>query len=565
MSFEYVLLAPTENRKANFDPDDSNTFNAPEAQQSAQGFSQQGTSAPMQESQICSDDEDPDYEPNEGELQTDSSEEEDGSWKMDDNAIRAEEHTIADILPETDPEKAAEQLHKNGYVLLRFMDEPEVASALDEFKRTLCEDLPEFKPADCTRNTNWEYGCTGFGAVNTASSFHNRFVRALRLRAHVVVAPVLNHYRMLTKHPNAKEVRLQQLFGRMSVRVRSPTSELWHQDNAEKSQYGDGDYRDASRLKPLPDVTFGGWIAFNQGKDPITGESMPQAASLYSNSHGYFVPAKVKNQIKNLGFGRLSYSDMTHLIEDRGSEETGNPTIKTLVLTPSGTIFLMHQTIVHEVRSVKPPEAMFRLYLQFRLTSDDKDLLEFGNPIPPNTITHAQDGDHRAQNLDEVCDLMLVPKLPSNQMPSMYNRKGIDMHSQKPKLLRWFNLYLRNQMRVDENVFVGTGRPKPLPSNMAEDTMIQNGPEPKYYIMRLHAPSLWEIQTGHKYQGMQDLEGIDWRNLFPVYEQFERSIMRPSTNNFELQHTMIQPLLERLSAHTSDMFKQFCVRVLHRI
>ncbi|KAK3263669.1 hypothetical protein CYMTET_27555 [Cymbomonas tetramitiformis] len=494
---------------------------------------------------VRDDDDDPDYVPEDSETLSET--EDAGRWKEDEYGTLAEKHTTPEIKVFEDPSEAAEHLYENGYVLLNFMDEEEISAALEEFQRTLCEDLPEFKPKNCKRNEKWEYGCTGFGAVNTASSFHNRFVRAIRLRAHVVVAKVLDDYRKKNKHPKAEAVRLQQLFGRMSVRVRSPTPELWHQDNAETSQYGDGDYREANISEPLPDVTFGGWIAFNQGKDPVTGESVPQGASLYSNSHGYVVPAKARRQGKNMGFGKLTYEDVTSLIEDRGGRSAGNPTLKTLVRTPPGTIFLMHQTIVHEVRAVKPPEPMFRLYLQFRLTSDDRDLLEFGNKeISPDTVSHAQDGDHRAQNVDDVCENMRVPKLPSNQMPSMYNRKGVDMNAQKPNLLRWFNLYVREEMRVVENVYVNTGLAKPLPSNMDEDSMDQDGPEKKYYVMPLHAPSLSEIRYNPKYSGMQRLD-IQWDDLFPVYDEVERNILKPSVDNFGLQPTVIRRLIENLS------------------
>ncbi|KAK3240462.1 hypothetical protein CYMTET_49706 [Cymbomonas tetramitiformis] len=510
----------------------------------------------QQQNESDSDDSnDSDYNP--ADCEASSKTEKADQWKEDDHAIREEEHTNPEIKIYEDPSEAADHLYNDGYVLLKFMSEDEASAALEEFKRTLCEDLPEFKEKDWKTNTDWEYGCTGFGAVNTASSFHNRMVRALRLRAHVVVAKVLNHYRKKGGHEKANDVRLQQLFGRMSTRVRSPTPELWHQDNAETSQYGNGDYREVEPSEPLPDVTFGGWIAFNQGEHPISKKIIPQAASLYSNSHGYVAPAKRKNRGKNMGFGKMTYEDITHLIEERGHSDAANPTEKTLVPTPPGTIFLMHQTIVHEVRAIKPPEAMFRLYLQFRLTSDDKDLLQFGIEIPPDTVTHAQDGDHRAQNLDEVCDSMRVPKLPSNQMPSMYNRRGIDIHSQKPRLLIWFNLYVRNGMRVDENLKIN-GFPKELPSNMDKDTMEQDGSKTKYHIMPLHAPALLNIRTDPKYLKMQQLN-IKWDDLFPEYEKIERNILKPSIHNFDVKHTAIQPLIEKLSEHTNQKFKEFLI------
>ncbi|KAK3287420.1 hypothetical protein CYMTET_5055 [Cymbomonas tetramitiformis] len=498
---------------------------------------------------VTDEDDDSEYFPTDAESMSETETE---LRNKDYYGVFAEEHTIPEINIFEDPSKAAEYLYENGYALLKFMGEDEVPVALNEFKRTLCEDLPEFKPKNYITNENWEYGCTGFGAVNTASSFHNRFVRAIRLRAHSVVANVLDKYRNLSNHPQTKDVKLQQLFGRMSVRVRSPTSEDWHQDNAETSQYGDGDYREADLSEPLPDVTFGGWIAFNQGEDPktqtTTQKSVPQSASLYSNSHGHVTPTKAKSQGKNMGFGKLTYDDMTSLIEDRGGPRAVNPTLKTLVHTPPGTIFLMHQTIVHEVRAVKPPEPMFRLYLQFRLTSDDKDLLEFGPNIPPDTVSHAQDGDHRAQNVDDVCENMRVPKLPSDQMPSMYNRKGIDIHAQKPRLLTWFNSYVRDEMRVDENLKTD-GSSKELPSNINQDTIHQEGPEKKYYIMPLHAPSLSKIQKDPKYFKMQQLE-LKWDGMFPKYADIEKKILKPSTDNFNLRPEEIEPVIKSLSDHT---------------
>ncbi|KAK3245773.1 hypothetical protein CYMTET_44594 [Cymbomonas tetramitiformis] len=147
-------------------------------------------------------------------------------------------------------------------------------------------------------------------------------------------------------------------------------------------------------------------------------------------------------------------------------------------------------------------------------------------------------------------------------MPSMYNRKGIDMNTQKPKLLRWFNLYVRDGMRILENVYANTGKAEPLPKNMDEDLTKQKDGESKYFIMPMHAPSLKSIENDPEYEGMQSI-GIDWRTLFSDYDEVERRILKPGTSNFEIEQSHVQAVIERLWTATIRDVQALMVRPIN--
>ena len=103
-----------------------------------------------------------------------------------------------------------------------------------EFDSTL-RGLPCFK-RDAT-----SFVLGGFGALGSPGSFHNPFVRKLRLRCLKTVTPYL-------KHLCHEDDRIEMLPDRMLFRPvgTSPTAEMWHRDESPHALPGD--------------QVFGGWI-----------------------------------------------------------------------------------------------------------------------------------------------------------------------------------------------------------------------------------------------------------------------------------------------------------------
>lgn len=409
-------------------------------------------------------------------------------------------------------EEVAQELVREGYAVARLFDHIRTDTMYDHFKRTL-EELPEYK----TRR-DWRYSKTGFGALGTASSFHNRFVRAMRLIAHARVAAVMaevdraddvrasvgpvrsrrrSHFRhrflgYRRRADSEGSRKLHQLFDRMLVRTgdQTPSAEDWHQD---LSVYSDGD------------TVYGGWIAFTDQRARL----VPRTQHLHAAA---------------AGFARRSGAELERLLPHARTVEV-----------PRGCILLMNQSLVHAVLPSKVrADPMCRLSTAWRLTHSDTSLLE----VASRNKNSRQDGTGEAQRLEEVIDEMRVPKIPSNQLPSMYNVRNVDDSRQREGLWAWCEARVQDAVRTHTPTYSDGKTPK-RPESMP--------PEVRFRIPELHAPSLSSLRRLPS-DGF-DRE-IDWERLFPEYADVERRILRPhspsSVSPSEL-HSIADEFLRALS------------------
>lgn len=82
---------------------------------------------------------------------------------------------------------------------------------------------------------------------------------------------------------------------------------------------------------------------------------------------------------------------------------------------------------------------MLRLFVGWRLTLDSEDLLSKSI----KNRNSRQDSDGSAQILSDLLRSQSVPKVPSNQLPSLYNLRTIDYPKQQPGLNAWITKYIK--------------------------------------------------------------------------------------------------------------------------
>mgnify|MGYP001240746973 FL=1 len=231
----------------------------------------------------------------------------------------------------------AEQLKQDGFIVLEpdwMMDPKKRELIRREFLETLAA-MPEFKPGAKT------FVMGGFSALGNPSSFHNPWVRGMRLDAMGEVLGIMEAIRPDDRY------RLEQLFDRMMFRPSgvSATAESWHRDEA--------------ALAHPTDLIFGGWWNLDD-EDQIF--SCVPGTHRGVVGHAGFAPIKDKATIR--GFKDASVQ----------------------VRVPPGSILIFYERIVHEVVSRKASHDMFRLFLGWRLTTTTEPLYPLGDKLKRQAV-----------------------------------------------------------------------------------------------------------------------------------------------------------------------------------
>ena len=404
----------------------------------------------------------------------------------------------------------AQHLIANGYVIVRIIDTDAVSMMKKSFIKML-KSFPEYKITN-----GLQYSKTGFGALATPSSFHHIFVRALRLRAYTLVYSLLKEYDTYELHgvkckdnkwtgfkkAEQKEDKtrlhprhLHEIMDRVMVRNigQSPVKESVHQD-----------------ISPCfeGDTVFGGWIAFTH-----------QKARLVPKSQRTFVA-------DSKGFAKIAGEKQK---EFEGKLET--------ITIPAGCMLVMNQTLIHEVASgVVKNEPILRLFTGWRLTYDTKSLLEKSSKMGAQSRQH---GDGSAQNLEEIMRSMAVPKIPSNQMPSMFNVRNIDDTKQKLKFKQWMDTYIDPKLRTEVHHYSADyGKRDAAKRPLAGSVKMDN-------VVPLFMPPLNVLKKRLTYNPKK------WNRYFPEYNEVEVNILKPhkhdSINMGKLHEHLDKMILDSLN------------------
>lgn len=184
---------------------------------------------------------------------------------------------------------------------------------------------------------NNDYVMGGFNALNNPASFHNQFVRDMRMWAMWSVVPVLRHL------SNGR--KLEQDIDRMLLRPKgqSPSAESFHRDEAARALANDD--------------MFGGW--WNIDADT-------QYFSVVLGTH--------KEVSKHRGFASI-----------KGVQAKEYNKMKVKIAIPPGHIMIFYEKMVHEVLATKAKKDMIRLFLGWRLTHSDECLV--GNKNLEDTLS----------------------------------------------------------------------------------------------------------------------------------------------------------------------------------
>ena len=281
---------------------------------------------------------------------------------------------------------AASHLFKYGVVCIPIAQLASIADRAQAL-RELDDEIsimPEFIPEHCEAGASFTDGgrvnkrklvMGGFAALGTASSFHNKFVRDMRLLVHTYAIELFRELvrmpEFIAKYPHADTYKLEQIIDRLMVRAIGdmPSAEAWH--------------RDSSPQAALLDLIFGGWVNFSQHV---------QLFSCQLKSHH----SAEGSSVSKVGFSPIR--DKALLVELAAS--------KSLITVNPGEWLVFFDGIVHEINAKKQQEVSARLFIGMRLTQEDAPLMG-------------------AEKLEEVLSTGAIVSMKSGQMPPMYAKLHI--------------------------------------------------------------------------------------------------------------------------------------------
>ena len=208
-------------------------------------------------------------------------------------------------------------LQEHGYTVIpAFKDD----ALRQEFINT-CQSFPEYKSHE-------QLVLGNFAALGNPASFHNPFVRKMRLRSMEIVRAANVIPMVSEKH------KLAQIIDRMMYRKRGlkPTAESWHRDEAKHTN--------------PDDVVYGGWI--NLDPTPQYFSCIPGTHRVAKTHHGGFAKVDPKT------------------IDTRGK--------KKIEIKP-GHILIFNEDLIHEVLSTPSKNDMCRLFLGWLVTTSDDTII----------------------------------------------------------------------------------------------------------------------------------------------------------------------------------------------
>jgi len=263
-----------------------------------------------------------------------------------------------------------DSLIRSGVTTVKVFDETDIPRIQEDFKNVLRQ-FPEYKRNVNNPNLNsvgntLVYVLGGFAALGNPSSFHNEFVRNLRIRTRRAVTPLFRS--IIKNNPNIPvrdETGLEMLIDRMMYRLESqaPSAESWHRDVAPSDKI------------ETHDEIYGGWLNL---------DTKSQFLSCIPGSHLGISLKKLKK-----GFASVPKEHIGQVDKYKIRYEI-----------PPGHIVIFPQYIIHEVISKKALYDMMRLFIGWRTTVSKTFLY---------------------RDMRERFENQAIIPLPSGQLPPMYS------------------------------------------------------------------------------------------------------------------------------------------------
>ena len=212
-----------------------------------------------------------------------------------------------------------------GIHILRVFDENILQQLRNEFLEE-CKQFQEF-------TTNNKFVLGGFGAIGVASSFHNLFIRKIRLKTYKTIKDKLHIVH------NGKNIEM--FFDRMLLRTAGsiPSRETWHRDitpNLEKE-----------------DIVYGGWLNL---------DDKPNYFSYILNSHS--------DKKTSTGFVKITKDEHKNFNK-----------VKAKIAVPPGYIILFNQNTIHEITATKLKYDSYRIFHGIRFTNNKNPIFNYNDII----------------------------------------------------------------------------------------------------------------------------------------------------------------------------------------
>lgn len=345
--------------------------------------------------------------------------------------------------------------------------------------------FPEYKRSSTDRDKTPDgkaisYVAGGFAAFGNPASFHNPFVRNLRIKAYKVVREFLYDYFSSLYREQLdyvdKKLKFEMLFDRMMYRRagQKGPDEAWHRDVMKTFQ-----------IMPEDEI-YGGWINI---------DSKPQYFSFIPGSHLTFISYELQDGFAEIEKALTNYKDDNKkqiLTKDEIKDIMKKvSTSKYMIEVPPGHIIIFPQYILHEVVSKPKDYNMMRVFTGWRVTKSSK------------SIYVAKD---ETDLLNDIIDNQQVPQLPGGMIPPIYAANHLMYNQSKP-----FDL--------------GEGVKRTLPE-WCQETFVQQA-----LVEKINGTSKTRYIVAH-----QEMRSLQEYNLqkYQAYSSTERKLYLPTSFDTDL-------------------------------
>lgn len=328
-----------------------------------------------------------------------------------------------------------------GVTTLPVISKEDLPSIRKEFDETL-ENFPEY-----IRNPDSElvYVLGGFSALGNPASFHNTFVRKLRLMCWTKAIKLFHTMIKRYYDTNLKDnYKVELLYDRMMYRKagQKAVAEAWHRD-----------VMPSDLIMPRDEI-YGGWINLDSTDQYFSCIPGSHLGIIQRDiPHGFDTMkkrevqklmkyAKVKEDIKKMTKTQKEkyIEKLVKSIMDEVSKKRHKFKI------PPGHMVIFPQYIMHEVVANAVKNDMYRLFLGWRITVSDKSLLDNDYymtnqavvPLPGGMIPPMYASSHQSQQLG----IPTLKKLTKDQKNYFDMRKwSYDLNS------KYMQLYPTERMK----------------------------------------------------------------------------------------------------------------------
>jgi hypothetical protein len=331
-----------------------------------------------------------------------------------------------------------------------------------------------------------------FGALGNPSSFHNGFVRQMRLMATNEALKVFEHFLRAES-----AFRLEQCVDRMMSRPVGARfqGEGWHRDVPFKEAIGE--------IWKEHGTTYGGWINMsNHTQEFICVPGSQIGGPKFNNtSKGPYDPANPGEYFRG-GFEVVKNNDaplLTYLSQN-----------KTTVSVPTGAMLIFNESILHKVSNVVNPHRVERLFIGWRLTTGTEsivDIMERHSKHPSMQQTHPT-------MLETLLHNQAVMRLKSGQWPRVYPGGVQGYYTQMSSHETWAHLAFRTQATKTPVAVnyksIGGHHTWRLPHGLKKDSALSDA-------------------ESSRMKSLQHMTILDSQiQMFDPYRTYEVDILRPS-------------------------------------